>query len=815
MKRFSKALLCLSTLALVSCANPIISNSSQESSSSSYFNEETKNNFFSIFDYISQIDATHVSNRVIRLANKDGLFDYCFNNASYDETSTSIKVEKGGSLYNLDGFIGISKLTISYRCNGMTSLELIEEGKSSIQSLSSSNDYFKEITLNFKSNPSVLKIIANDTLYIKKLEIEYTGGLDLSKQASSITLSKIKNEFEIGSALNINNDISVFAILPSSNTYLPSDETGLNGFIIEGKDEEGKAIDLTKPFSKEGKITLKARYRSLESNSIEVTIKPKQIVLATSISISPSSKEIAFGEEFNLVPTISPENTTDKTVTFVSSNTDVATVNANGVIKGISEGSATITATCNNVSATCEVKVIKASGYYIGNVKADTSIIDPYYAPSKGNQKLLFIPIKLANATYSWSQSYLDQIEENIDTIASYYKTASLGKLSLTGGVAGSMSKMYSSSYKESDFDGDDGYTKLEEVMNASVKWVANNFKDINLSDYDTNSDGYLDSVHFVFNGYTEDWGNALWPHMSTLDNNPGTNSLPTIRSYSATSIGFMDDAYTTIHEQGHIFGLEDYYDYSSGSTISCLGGADMQDYNVFDWNSFSKLEMGWVNPYVIDGSRQEVTLTIKSAATSGDCILLAPSWNQTAFDEYILIELFTKSGNNTKDWSSWSSEYNNLGNGGIRLYHVDARLWGYNSESSFNNGGFVDDIDNNKYKYLQLANHNTSNNNEYATIKPSVIANKGYRLLHLIQAGNKNTFEVASKNPGKSQLLKKADLFSTGDTFSIGSHTGYTNYGTNFFKNKTTLNNGEAFPYVISFDEVTTTSATITISKC
>lgn len=152
---------------------------------------------------------------------------------------------------------------------------------------------------------------------------------------------------------------------------------------------------------------------------------------------------------------------------------------------------------------------------------------------------------------------------------------------------------------------------------------------------------------------------------------------------------------------------------------------------------------------------------------------------------------------------------------GGVRLYHVDARLWGYNSESSFNNGGFVDDIDNNKYKYLQLANHNTSNNTEYATIKPSVIANKGYRLLHLIQAGNKNTFEVASKNPSKSQLLKKADLFSTGDTFSIGSHTGYTNYGTNFFKNKTTLNNGEAFPYVISFDEVSTTSATITITKC
>lgn len=225
---------------------------------------------------------------------------------------------------------------------------------------------------------------------------------------------------------------------------------------------------------------------------------------------------------------------------------------------------------------------------------------------------------------------------------------------------------------------------------------------------------------------------------------------------------------------------------------------------------------MGWVNPYVIDGTRDEVTLKINPASSSGDCILISPSWNGTAFDEYILLELFTKIGNNAKDWNTWTTHYNGLGVGGVRLYHVDARLWGYNSSNTFNNGCFVDDIDSNKYNYLQLANHNTSNNTDYATAKPSVIANKGYHLLQLIQASNKNTFETLSKSKSTptTHLLCAADLFYTGHKFSIGEYPGYTDYGDKFFKNRTTLNNGKKFPYVISFDKVTTTEATITIKK-
>ena len=57
--------------------------------------------------------------------------------------------------------------------------------------------------------------------------------------------------------------------------------------------------------------------------------------------------------KISAVPT--PADTTD-TVTFVSSNPDVATVNSDGQITAVSAGTATITVTCGNVSKSCTVR---------------------------------------------------------------------------------------------------------------------------------------------------------------------------------------------------------------------------------------------------------------------------------------------------------------------------------------------------------------------------------------------------------------------------------------------------------------------------
>lgn len=80
-------------------------------------------------------------------------------------------------------------------------------------------------------------------------------------------------------------------------------------------------------------------------------------VPCTGISLSSSTASfIAVGETATITATLTPANTTD-TLSWASSDNSVASV-ANGVITAVAAGSATITATCGEQSATVSVSVV-------------------------------------------------------------------------------------------------------------------------------------------------------------------------------------------------------------------------------------------------------------------------------------------------------------------------------------------------------------------------------------------------------------------------------------------------------------------------
>lgn len=83
---------------------------------------------------------------------------------------------------------------------------------------------------------------------------------------------------------------------------------------------------------------------------------PPDDVEVDGIILNANSVELALNESYTLTADISPENATDKTVTWKSSDTSVATVD-DGVVTAVGNGVALLYATAGSKIAVCTVKV--------------------------------------------------------------------------------------------------------------------------------------------------------------------------------------------------------------------------------------------------------------------------------------------------------------------------------------------------------------------------------------------------------------------------------------------------------------------------
>ncbi|MBO4520710.1 MAG: Ig domain-containing protein [Alphaproteobacteria bacterium] len=80
------------------------------------------------------------------------------------------------------------------------------------------------------------------------------------------------------------------------------------------------------------------------------TVSASGNVPVTGVTLTPSTVSLEINEEVQLTATVAPASATDKSVSYNSSATGVATVTAGGKVKGISAGSAVITVTTTDGS---------------------------------------------------------------------------------------------------------------------------------------------------------------------------------------------------------------------------------------------------------------------------------------------------------------------------------------------------------------------------------------------------------------------------------------------------------------------------------
>lgn len=109
-------------------------------------------------------------------------------------------------------------------------------------------------------------------------------------------------------------------------------------------------------------------------------------ILVTDVKLNKTSLSLKVGETYTLIASVQPSSATDKSVTWTSSNTDVANVSASGKITAQKPGTTTITVSTKdgNKKATCKVTVnpkITTNYIKLDNISKEVkqfNVLNPY-----------------------------------------------------------------------------------------------------------------------------------------------------------------------------------------------------------------------------------------------------------------------------------------------------------------------------------------------------------------------------------------------------------------------------------------------------
>lgn len=420
------------------------------------------------------------------------------------------------------------------------------------------------------------------------------------------------------------------------------------------------------------------------------------------------------------------------------------------------------------------------------------------YPTTGKKQKLLVAPIKFtkdttdSNDTIDANDALLDKIrvtftgtKEETDAVGGnisvqeFYSQSSFGKGAFDVVMIPTWIDFGMTAKKYQESTSTAGATAAEKVRS----WYLAEYNKENhgalgedaysLDDLDSDDDGFIDLIWNVYAyPYAQNDTSFWWAYVTYTGNAAGNLKTPNVQTLAWASTNFMSEgangyeSRTFIHETGHTLGLDDYYDYNK--QWSPCGGIDYMDQNVGDHNSYSKFACGWVNPWILKeedlkgGKVAEITLN--DASRTGDCLILAsPNYNNTAFDEYLMVELVGPYGLCKSDYTN---KYG-FTVPGIRVWHIDARAMttDYSKEEVFSTpdevGQKAYDVRNDNSKFGR------GKNGDYWTVEKGSVK-RSYAQITILEAGytdGDNTQTSATKKADNNSLFKKNGTFALAGT--------------------------------------------------
>lgn len=489
--------------------------------------------------------------------------------------------------------------------------------------------------------------------------------------------------------------------------------------------------------------------------------------------------------------------------------------------------------------------------------------------PSLGEVNLLVIPVHVPGDNTYRTEKTRNDIEkvffgEKDDSMGFYslrefFETSSFGKLHFQGKVTDWFDlDQHTSIQNPSQITAGNTGTILNEILRKATSW-AKDTQGIDLKDYDKNEDGSIDAIWMVYDhlDWTTEWqqrlkedpsdrgedlNSAFW-NFTSWDWGTEPNFIegqdPTTSGFSWASFDMMYtpyaprdeqdlvdisdlssiplDSHTFIHETGHLLGLDDYY--TSDNTYHPAGHFTMMDQNVCDFDSYSKMLLGWVTPYVVYGTSE---ILLQTASEHEHGVIVIPTnyaeistqieqaiksetiedfvYEFNPFDEYLMIDLYSPDGLNEIDTYGpfLDGRESGISKTGVRLYHIDSRIFkckviNYDGGQKFSyTEGYVWDgkrLANDEAILMPISNEKTESSSFQLPKSFDY-----YDQIRLLEAGQMNTFDLGGK--ANNQTVWTPDS----QPFDIAT------FGYQFFQGTHTFHNGADLPFkmkVLTLKEV------------
>ena len=589
-----------------------------------------------------------------------------------------------------------------------------------------------------------------------------------------------------------------------------------------------------------GLTTVRVSLKDRPGIFAEIKVTTKRRTLVEEINVSVSRLDFVFiGQTKEFTYTVLPINAPDKSVDIYIEDTTIASLNQNlNEVTALKNGSTNLIIKSLQSGSNVEVIIpITVNDDELDEVVADPSLdptqyltykelvgtggqdILPSTASRENPANVLVVPVEFSDVTFDDAYG-VENGEEIIkseleiafngtaeetnywESVTSYFEKSSFGNLNFNFDVTDVVSLDVSTD------DVLERRTDVETIVSDAFESMKSSNSELDFTKYDYDSDGLMDGIWFIYSApdYVTDpsyydYASSFWAYVTYFLNPEADIESPNLCTYGWASYDFMHqkgedkiDAHTFIHETGHLLGLNDYYDYSN--TRSPLGLYDMQDCNVGDHNVWTKTALGWIDPIIVDTSKNIPAKVHLNPRENGGAIFITNDYSGSVFDEYLVLELYTPNGLNELDSTTvYNSYYGRMPQeSGVKLYHVDARL--------------IDNVQGGRQVYYDSSSLAEGIPDHYVTIGAS--NTYSYDRNYTVELFEQ--IELVSSDPNGGSYQRRfgpyssSDFFQSGDTFDMDTYKSFT------YRNSGNLNSGDSLDIEIYFTNVSEEGADLVI---